>query len=225
VSGVGLAALGVGAIAAGIGLGARSASDAKQISAANAQGDVPWDATRQSLYRDGQNTAVASTVTYVVGGVLAATGAVLTTIGLRDRAPRARHASSGAGADRARLRRGGDMRLLMLAAALAAGCTFHPTVSNGSFECGDNNACPPGFVCADDGRCYRPDALTRSRQRHLHAGDLRRAGQELRRRLQRLRRDGELRQLRRAQQLRRRRTAQRLRLHPDLVRRQGLELR
>jgi tetratricopeptide (TPR) repeat protein len=85
-SGVGLAALGVGALAAGVGLGARSSSDAKQISNANAQGDVPWDTTKQALYRDGQNTATASTVTYVVGGALAATGAVLLTLGLRDRA-------------------------------------------------------------------------------------------------------------------------------------------
>ncbi|MCU1281709.1 MAG: hypothetical protein JWM53_5255, partial [bacterium] len=85
-SGVGLAALGVGALAAGVGLGARSSSDANQISRDNAQGDVPWDASKQALYRDGQNAALASTVTYVVGGALAATGAVLVTLGLRDRA-------------------------------------------------------------------------------------------------------------------------------------------
>jgi tetratricopeptide (TPR) repeat protein len=84
-SGVGLAAVGVGALAAGVGLGARSASDANQISRADAQRDVPWDAAKQALYRDGQNAAIASTVTYVVGGALAATGAVLVTLGLRDR--------------------------------------------------------------------------------------------------------------------------------------------
>ncbi len=85
-SGVGVAALGVGALAAGVGLGARSTSDANQISRANAQGDVPWDQGKQQLYRDGQNAATASTVTYIVGGALAATGAVLLTLGLRDRA-------------------------------------------------------------------------------------------------------------------------------------------
>ncbi|MGZ3427783.1 MAG: tetratricopeptide repeat protein, partial [Polyangia bacterium] len=86
ISGAALAAVGVGTLAAGIGLGARSAFDARQISAADAQRDQPWDATRQALYRDGQNAATASTVTYVVGGALAATGAVLMTLGLRDRA-------------------------------------------------------------------------------------------------------------------------------------------
>jgi tetratricopeptide (TPR) repeat protein len=94
-SGVGLAALGVGGLAAGIGLGARSASDARQISSANTQRDVPWDASKQKLYRDGQNSAIGSTVTYVVGGALAATGAVLVTLGLRDRA-RARATTAAA---------------------------------------------------------------------------------------------------------------------------------
>jgi tetratricopeptide (TPR) repeat protein len=85
-SGVGVAALGVGALGAGIGLGLRASSDSSQISRANAQGDVPWDADKQRIYRDGQNSATASTVTYVVGGVLAATGAALVAVGLRDRA-------------------------------------------------------------------------------------------------------------------------------------------
>ncbi len=53
------------------------------------------------------------------------------------------------------------MRVLgaLVAAALVAGCSFKPAVSNGSFQCGDNDACPPGMICADDGHCYRPDAL------------------------------------------------------------------
>lgn len=84
-SGVGLAAVGVAALGAGIGLGVKSSSDANAISSANAQGDVPWDAQKQQLYRDGQNLALASTVTYVIGGALAATGAVLVVVGLHDR--------------------------------------------------------------------------------------------------------------------------------------------
>lgn len=85
-TGVGGAALGVGALAAAVALGARSSSDAKQISNANAQGDVPWDLVQQQRYRDGQNSATASTATYVVGGVLTAAGAALMAIGLHDRA-------------------------------------------------------------------------------------------------------------------------------------------
>jgi len=85
-SGVGAAALGVGAIAAAAALGARSASDAKQISDANAQGDVPWDAAQQALWRDGQNSATASTALYVAGGVDAAAGVALVALGVHDRA-------------------------------------------------------------------------------------------------------------------------------------------
>ena len=47
--GVGAGALGVGALAAAVALGARSSSDASQISSANAQHDVPWDASKQAL--------------------------------------------------------------------------------------------------------------------------------------------------------------------------------
>ena len=84
-TGVGSAALGVGALATAIALGARSSSDANQISSANAQGDVPWDAQQQQRYRDGQNSATAATATYIVGGVLTAAGAALIALGLHDR--------------------------------------------------------------------------------------------------------------------------------------------
>jgi tetratricopeptide (TPR) repeat protein len=84
-SGAAAAALGVGALATAVALGQRSSSDSAQISSANAQGDVPWDASKQKLYRDGQNSAIAATTLYVVGGVLAAGGAALMTVALRDR--------------------------------------------------------------------------------------------------------------------------------------------
>ena len=48
--------------------------------------DVPWDATQQQLYRDGQNSGTAATVLYVAGGAVAATGVVLVALGLHDRA-------------------------------------------------------------------------------------------------------------------------------------------
>jgi tetratricopeptide (TPR) repeat protein len=58
--GVGAAALGVGALAAAVGVGARASSDAAKISSADAERDVPWDASKQQLWRDGQNSANAS---------------------------------------------------------------------------------------------------------------------------------------------------------------------
>ena len=85
-SGVAGAAVGLGALAAAVALGARSSSDAAKINSANAEGDVPWDASKQALWRDGQNSATAATALYVVGGALVAAGAVLVGIGMRDRA-------------------------------------------------------------------------------------------------------------------------------------------
>jgi tetratricopeptide (TPR) repeat protein len=84
--GTGIAALGVGALGAAIGLGLRATSAADSISRADAARDVPWDAAKQQLYHDGQRFATASTVLYVTGGVLVAGGATLAAIGLRDRA-------------------------------------------------------------------------------------------------------------------------------------------
>jgi tetratricopeptide (TPR) repeat protein len=84
--GAGVAAVGLGALGAAIGLGVRASSDADQISRADAQRDVPWDATQQRIYSDGHDSALASTVLYVVGGTLVAGGAALVTLGLRDRA-------------------------------------------------------------------------------------------------------------------------------------------
>jgi tetratricopeptide (TPR) repeat protein len=83
--GVGAGALGIGALATAAALGARSSSDASQISSANAQRDVPWDASKQALWRDGQNSANAATALYVAGGVVAAAGVALVALGLHDR--------------------------------------------------------------------------------------------------------------------------------------------
>ncbi|HEX9104845.1 MAG TPA: hypothetical protein VF997_21690, partial [Polyangia bacterium] len=85
-SGVAVGALGVGALATAVALGARASSDASKIASANAQRDVPWDASKQALWRDGQNSAAAATALYVVGGVAAATGIALVALGLHDRA-------------------------------------------------------------------------------------------------------------------------------------------
>jgi len=85
-SGAAVGALGLGALAAAVALGARSSADASKIASANAQGDVPWDATQQQRYKDGQNSATAATALYVAGGVAAATGVALVALGLHDRA-------------------------------------------------------------------------------------------------------------------------------------------
>jgi len=84
-SGVAIAAVGLGGLATAVALGARSSADASKIASANAQGDVPWDATQQQRWRDGQNSATAATALYVAGGVLVAGGAVLVGLGARDR--------------------------------------------------------------------------------------------------------------------------------------------
>lgn len=86
VSGLAVGAVGLGALAAAVALGARASSDASQLSSANAMRDVPWDATQQTLYRDGQNSGTAATVLYAAGGAVAATGVVLVAVGLHDRA-------------------------------------------------------------------------------------------------------------------------------------------
>ena len=85
-SGVAIAAVGLGGLATAVALGARSSADASKIASANAQGDVPWDATQQQRYKDGQNSATAATALYVAGGVAAATGVALVALGLHDRA-------------------------------------------------------------------------------------------------------------------------------------------
>jgi tetratricopeptide (TPR) repeat protein len=85
-SGVALAAVGLGALAGGIALGASAASDADQLARASAQGTNSYNGPNQALYRDGQNAQAASTALYVTAGALVATGAVLGALGLHDRA-------------------------------------------------------------------------------------------------------------------------------------------
>jgi hypothetical protein len=48
------------------------------------------------------------------------------------------------------------MRLLVVAvvAALGAGCSFHPSIKSGGYSCGAGGACPPGFHCGGDNRCW-----------------------------------------------------------------------
>jgi tetratricopeptide (TPR) repeat protein len=85
-TGVGVAAVGLGALGAGVAMGVRSANDGSDLQRASMQGGNAWDASRQRLYRDGQNAAVAADVLYAGGAVLVATGAVLAFLGGRERA-------------------------------------------------------------------------------------------------------------------------------------------
>jgi tetratricopeptide (TPR) repeat protein len=85
-SGVGTAALGLGALATGLYLGLRASSDADDIARASQTGGNTWDAARQSQYREGQSFALASNILYVGGGVMVATGALLSYLGWRERA-------------------------------------------------------------------------------------------------------------------------------------------
>ena len=43
--------------------------------------------------------------------------------------------------------------VLIVLAALPAGC-FKPSYRSGDLECSASGACPPGFHCAMDNRCY-----------------------------------------------------------------------
>jgi hypothetical protein len=44
-------------------------------------------------------------------------------------------------------------------AALSASRCYRPNIIDGSFACGPGNACPDGFGCAADGRCYRDPSM------------------------------------------------------------------
>jgi hypothetical protein len=39
-----------------------------------------------------------------------------------------------------------------------ASCAFEPEIADGAFACSTDRTCPTGYVCASDGRCYRPGA-------------------------------------------------------------------
>jgi hypothetical protein len=47
-----------------------------------------------------------------------------------------------------------DTCALLVAPLLLAGCIFAPRIGEGTVGCGVNAACPPGFVCANDQKCY-----------------------------------------------------------------------
>jgi hypothetical protein len=49
------------------------------------------------------------------------------------------------------------MRLVitLLASSLSVVACFSPSEPEGAVACGANGACPPGFACAADNRCYR----------------------------------------------------------------------
>jgi hypothetical protein len=84
-SGVGMAALGLGALASGIYVSVRASDDADQLARASEPRSNAWDAGRQALYRDGQSAALAAPIVDAVGGVLVAGGAVLSYLGMRER--------------------------------------------------------------------------------------------------------------------------------------------
>lgn len=51
------------------------------------------------------------------------------------------------------------MRVLLFVvwtvAAGASGCAFSPDLGDGTLACASDGACPSGYVCASDQRCYR----------------------------------------------------------------------
>lgn len=48
------------------------------------------------------------------------------------------------------------MRSYLLLTTLLAGACYNPTYVPGQVECGPGGACPEGFVCRTDNRCWRP---------------------------------------------------------------------
>ncbi|HEY2747056.1 MAG TPA: hypothetical protein VGL86_20680 [Polyangia bacterium] len=86
IAGVVVGVAGLGALAAGIGLGAAALDAQHKLSNLAAQ-NGSWSPAQASLYSSGQHDATAATALYVVGGVAVATGVVLYAIGWRrDRA-------------------------------------------------------------------------------------------------------------------------------------------
>ena len=85
-TGVALAAAGLGTLATGIAFGVQAMSNADALSGNSQAGTNSWDAHNQALYNDGQRLALTGGILDGVGAALVATGAVLTVLGLRDRA-------------------------------------------------------------------------------------------------------------------------------------------
>src|SRR5428012_7542 len=43
---------------------------------------------------------------------------------------------------------------IFLLALILDACGFSPSIADGTIGCGSGGACPPGFSCAADNRCY-----------------------------------------------------------------------
>jgi tetratricopeptide (TPR) repeat protein len=80
IAGLAVAAVGVGAIGAGVFLGLKSHSDANDIGQVSMQGGT-WTPSDQSLYSSGQTDATVATALFIGGGVAVAAGGVLTWLG------------------------------------------------------------------------------------------------------------------------------------------------
>ena len=98
IAGIVVGVAGIGALAAGIGLGvAALVAQNKLSSLATSMGS--WTPAQASLYTTGQHDATAATALYVVGGAAIATGVVLYAVGWRrDRARFAVAPTPGGGA-------------------------------------------------------------------------------------------------------------------------------
>lgn len=82
IAGIVVGVVGVGALAAGIGLGVASLDAQNKLSSlATSMGS--WTPEQASLYQTGQRDAAAATAVYVVGGVAVATGVILVAVGVK----------------------------------------------------------------------------------------------------------------------------------------------
>ena len=98
IAGIVVGVAGVGALAAGIGLGVASLDAQNKLSSLATQMGS-WTPAQASLYQTGQRDATAATALYVVGGAAVATGVILYAVGWkRDRARFAVAPTTGGGA-------------------------------------------------------------------------------------------------------------------------------
>lgn len=98
IAGIVVGVAGVGALAAGIGLGVASLDAQNKLSSLATQMGS-WTPAQASLYQTGQRDATAATALYVVGGAAVATGVILYAVGWkRDRARFAIAPTTGGGA-------------------------------------------------------------------------------------------------------------------------------
>jgi hypothetical protein len=81
IGGAASLALGVGLLAAGIGVGVAANNGQDRIEAASRTGDT-WSPSLQSEYDRGSTLATTATVLFVAGGVAAGVGAILVGVGV-----------------------------------------------------------------------------------------------------------------------------------------------